>query len=169
MKSFLLVVDIQRGFMNENTLPVKEKIDKLICSKTFDCVIASVYRNYIGSPISCLMGWNEMMTSREQAVVGEANNADYFVFKNVYSACSDDVINVIKKENSGMSPECVYIAGMNTECCVLLTAADFFEKGIRPVVLAEYCGSTGGANSHNAGILSLESIIGKSNIIRHPL
>lgn len=164
MKNFLFVIDIQRGFMNKNTLPVKEKIDRLIDSDVFDCVIATLYRNHSDSPISRFMGWNEMMSNREQTVVGLAENADYFVYKNVYSACSDSVVDMLKKENSGVEPECVYIVGVDTECCVLLTAADFFEKGIRPVVLADYCGSTGGADSHNAGILSLQSIIGENNI-----
>ena len=81
MKRFLLVVDIQRGFINENTLPVKEKIDNLIRSNTFDCVIATVYRNYKDSPISCFMGWREMMSEEEQQLVGEASAADYFIYK----------------------------------------------------------------------------------------
>lgn len=164
MKSFLFVIDIQHGFINKNTLPVKEKIDKLIRSDIFDCVIATIYRNYADSPISQFMGWNEMKTKKDQSVMGLAQRSDYFVYKNVYSACSDSVIDMLKKENSGIDPECVYIAGVDTECCVLLTAADFFEKGIRPVVLADYCGSTGGADSHKAGILSMHSIIGENNI-----
>ncbi|MBQ8209284.1 MAG: cysteine hydrolase [Clostridia bacterium] len=167
MKKFLLVIDIQRGFINENTACVKEKIDSLIRSKAFDCVIASVYRNYRGSPISSFMGWREMMTDEEQELVGEAANADYFINKTTYSAYCDELAEILKTENGGTMPDCVYIAGVDTECCVLMTAAELFEKGIRPVVLTDYCGSTGGNDSHNAGILSLESIIGKSNLIAH--
>lgn len=165
MKRFLLVIDIQRGFINESTAEVKNRIDSLIRSKAFDCVIASVYRNYKDSPISCFMGWREMMTDEEQKLIGEASDADYFIYKTTYSAYCDELVQILKTENNGTVPECVYICGVDTECCVLMTAAELFEKGIRPVVLADYCGSTGGADSHNAGILSLKSIIGKSNIL----
>lgn len=164
MKNFLLVIDIQRGFLNENTAEVKNKIDSLIRSNVFDCVIATVYRNYRGSPISSFMGWREMMTNEEQKLVGEASDADFFIYKTSYSAYSNELVNILTTENAGVMPECVFIAGVDTECCVLMTAAELFEKGIRPVVLADYCGSTGGTDSHNAGILSMQSIIGKSNM-----
>ena len=47
-------------------------------------------------------------------------------------------------ENNGLLPECVFIVGFDIECCVLMTAADLFENGIRPIVLTKYCGASGG-------------------------
>lgn len=164
MKTFLLIIDIQRGFIDEKTEYVKKRIDELLDHKVFDCVIASVYRNFEGSPISRLMGWKKMTTSKEQAVTGEAVNADRFIHKTTYSAYSEELLEFMKTENGGKAPECVFIAGVDTECCVLMTAASFFEAGVRPVVLSGYCGSSGGTEAHNAGILSMKSIIGENNL-----
>lgn len=164
MKAFLLIIDIQRGFIDKNTEYVKKRIDELLDNKIFDCVIASVYRNFEGSPISRLMGWEEMTTLQEQAVAGEAVKADRFIHKTTYSAYSEELLEFMKNENGGKAPECVFIAGVDTECCVLMTAASFFEAGIRPVVLSSYCGSSGGGESHNAGVLSMKSIIGENNL-----
>ena len=164
MKNFLLVIDIQNGFIDKNTVSAKTRIDTLIQTGVFDCVIASVYQNYPDSPISRLMGWYGMTMPREQQLVGEAANADYFVYKSTYSAFSASLVEILKKENGGKIPDRVYIAGVDTECCVPLTAADLFENGIRPVVLTFYCGSSGGEEHNNAGIMSIKSIIGESNM-----
>lgn len=164
MKSFLLVIDIQQGFIDENTVAVKARIDELLKCKIFDCIIASVYHNYEGSPISRLMDWHEMTTPDEQKIVGEAVNADHFIYKTEYSAFNNSLMEILKNENGGELPESVFLVGVDTECCVLMTAADLFEEGIRPVVLTYYCGSSGGEISHNGGIISLQSIIGKNNL-----
>ncbi len=164
MKSFLLVIDVQQGFIDKNTVTVKNRIDALIKSGIFDCVIASVYQNYEGSPISRLMDWHEMTSPDEQKITGETANADHFIYKSEYSAFNASLAQILKNENGGELPECVFLVGVDTECCVLMTAADLFEAGIRPVVLTHYCGSSGGDISHNAGIVSLKSIIGENNM-----
>lgn len=169
MKSFLLVIDVQQGFLNENTLPVKRRIDELLKSKAFDIVIASVYQNYDVSPISQLMGWKKMTSPEEQMLAGEAKNADYVVYKSKYSAFNDSLIEILEAENNGRLPEKISVCGFDTQCCVLMTAADLFEAGIRPVVLTRYCASSCGKESHDAGIVSLESIIGESNLHHNPL
>lgn len=169
MKRFLLVVDIQQGFINENTREVKNRIDELIEKHVFDVVIATVYQNYNHSPISEFMGWNEMTSPEEQMLSGEVINADYFVYKSVYSAYNDFLTEILRTENGGELPESICVCGVDTQCCVLMTAADLFEASIRPVVLTYYCASSCGEESHNAGIISMQSIIGHSNLYSKPL
>lgn len=169
MKTFLLVIDIQQGFINENTRETKNRIDELIKNRTFDVVIATVYQNYNKSPISELMGWKEMTSPQEQKLAGEVINADYFVYKSGYSAYNDSLREILRAENDGELPDCVHVCGVDTECCVLMTAADLFEASIRPVVLTYYCASSCGEQSHNAGIVSLQSIIGHSNLKNNPV
>lgn len=59
----------------------------------------------------------------------------------------------------------VYIAGIDTDCCVLKTAIDIFERNIRPIVLIDYCASNGGDESHRSAIRVLERTIGKKQIV----
>lgn len=166
MKNFLLIIDVQQGFVvegaNDNII---ERIDNLIRNKVFDCVISMAYKNSPDNHIVKLMGWKKMMNKDEQELVGlTATNSDYIINKSQYSAYSDELLNIMRNENDGILPECVYIVGFDTECCVLKTAVDFFEAGIRPILLSYYCGASSGNDSHIAGLKSLESLIGKNNI-----
>lgn len=166
MKTFLLIIDLQKGFIVDGANDrVTEKIDALINTGAFDHIVSSVYYNYKNSPISRLMGWNKLYTKEEQAVIGAAaERSDYFVRKNIYSAFSRELLDYLTAQNGGKTPECVFITGVDTECCVLMTAADFFEAGIRPIVLSRYCASSGGEDAHFAGLRTLDSLIGRNNI-----
>ena len=166
MKNILLVVDIQNGFIsNEMTRAALSRIENLLQAEAFDAVIATKYRNYPGSPISRLMGWDLLTTDEEQELAGSVETyADRVVEKSHYSAVNDNLIQALTELNEGTLPEYLFVAGADTECCVLSSAADLFEKGIRPIVLSAYCGSSGGESFHHAGIITLRRLIGENNI-----
>ena len=65
----------------------------------------------------------------------------------------------------GRLPEYVFLLGFDTECCLLSTAADLFEMGVRPLVLTEYSGSHDGPKYHDAGIVAMEHLIGPNFLI----
>lgn len=54
------------------------------------------------------------------------------------------------------------MAGIDTDCCVMKTALDLFEIGIKPIVLSHYCASTGGNNIHLAALDMLKRNIGEA-------
>lgn len=164
MKNILIIIDIQKGFItNEETLVAKSRIDELLKSNIFDYTIATVYNNYENSPITRLMGWKKLMTKDEQQIVGYSKDSDYIVYKNKYSAVNEELLSLLSKLFDD-DEKCVYIAGVDTECCVLTTATGLFENGIRPIVLSEYCASSSGLDYKKAGILTLHNLIGKNNI-----
>ncbi len=166
MKKILLVVDVQKGFITTPAVnEIKNNIDGLIRSNVFDAVISTVYQNYQDSPIIRLMGWDKLQTKEEQQLIGEAHaQSDYVIKKNRYSAVNAHLIEVLKALGGGAPPECVFVVGVDTECCVLATATDLFELGVRPIVLSRYCGSSVGLASHKAGLLSMESLVGRCNL-----
>ena len=137
MKKILLIVDVQNGFItNPELAEIEGRINTLLSSNTFDSVISTVYENYENSPIIRFIGWKKRLTENEQElkeVVKE--KSDFVVRKRTYSALNDDLLGALCKANDGTLPECVYIVGVDTECCVLATATDLFEIGIRPIVL----------------------------------
>ena len=166
MKKILLVVDVQNGFITTPELVhIKGNIDTLIRSDYFDYVIATVYENYENSPIIRLIGWNKLLTPYEQELTGAVKTQyDFAVKKRTYSAVNESMLTVLLKIGGGVLPECVYVVGVDTECCVLATATDLFEFGIRPIVLESYCGASNGSVYHNAGLISMRSLIGSCNI-----
>ena len=84
----------------------------------------------------------------------------------MYSCVNADFLQLLSQCSNGKYPEQVFIAGVDTDCCVLKTATDFFEHNIRPVVLTEYCYSNGGQQSHEAGILCMKRLIGEKQLIK---
>jgi nicotinamide-nucleotide amidase len=140
-------------------------INTLLSKNYFDCVISSVYKNYPDSNIIHFMGWNKLLTPDEQKVIDSvAKHTGHFIVKSTYSAYSDELLKILKNENNDSIPECVYLVGFDIDCCVLATAIDLFEHGIRPIVLTKYCGASGGEEAKHAGIRVLTSLIGKNNI-----
>lgn len=166
MKHFLLVIDSQEGFMVEGvTDPEASMVSTLLESKIFDCVISSVYQNFPGSNIIRFMGWDKLLTADEQKLTDTVSaHSHHLVYKTTYSAYSESLVKLLKDENDGVLPQCVYIVGFDLDCCVLMTAADLFENGIRPIVLTKYCGASGGEEARLAGIRTLKSLIGANNI-----
>lgn len=167
MKNIIILVDIQNGFVKtdyaeESFVRVKELMSK----ELFDVVIATKYWNEEGSNICKLMDWHGLCTEQEQDIRPEIQQyIDHITLKNTYSSMTDEMKNLLVEVNDGEMPEHVFVIGYDTECCVLTTATDLFEMGVRPLVLTEYCGSHDGERYHNAGIVSLEHLIGPKFII----
>ena len=55
----------------------------------------------------------------------------------------------------------IHICGIDTEGCVLKTAVDLFDAGVRPVVLVVACASTGGDELHRIGLRTMRRLIGE--------
>ncbi len=87
--------------------------------------------------------------------------ADFVIEKNTYTACTDDIVGILRE----MKIEEVYLVGIDTDCCVLKTTIDLFERNIRPIVISSCCTSNGGLESHIAALRVLERTIGKEQIV----
>lgn len=109
------------------------------------------------------------MMSAPATDLADSLHADYVFDKGPHYSCVDDAfLCLLSDANGGTLPKQVYVCGLDTDCCVLATAVGLFEKGIRPIVLVDLCDSTGGTESHKAGLLALKRLIGKKNVIDHP-
>lgn len=167
MKNILILVDVQNGFIHnaENQVMV-QKIGQLVQEGLFDRIAATKYVNTTGSNIIRLMGWTKLLTEAEQTIPDIVKQkVDYVAEKNVYSAYTEPLCQYLLRENQGRYPEHVFLAGLDLGCCVLETATDFFEAGIRPFVLTSYCSCAGGPEYFDAAILCLKHLIGNHHLI----
>lgn len=167
MKNVLILVDVQNGFIHnsENQVMV-QKLGQLVQEGLFDRTIATQYVNTAGSNIIRLMGWTKLLTAAEQTIPDLIrDHVDYIDVKNVYSAYTESMCQYLLRENQGMYPDQVFLAGLDLGCCVLETATDFFEAGVRPFVLTSYCSCAGGPEYFDAAILCLKHLIGNHHLI----
>lgn len=167
MKNILLMVDVQNGFVKT---PYAEhafdRIVDLLSRNLFDEIIMTKYWNEKGSIISRFMGWNDMCTQREQELRPEvAKFVHHEISKDIYSSMTDEMYTLLSDLNGGQMPEYVFVLGFDTECCVAMTATEMFESDIRPLVLTQYCASHDGPKYHEAGLVSMEHLIGPDFLI----
>lgn len=159
----LLIVDVQNGFLSENTNYIVPKISQLLLSKKFNKIAFTQYFNADSSPYEKYLNWFKLKTNEEQAIARDLMPYAHLVFrKNIYTAINPEVENFLKNNNI----DAVYIAGIDTDCCVLTSAVDLFQIGIRPIVLADYCASNGGSESHAAALRVLVRLVGEKQIYR---
>lgn len=161
MSNCLVVVDVQEGFISEQTSEVPKKVVGLMESDVFDHVVATRYENIEDSPFVRFLGWKDFFDEASRKVYsGVLERAEQVFPKTTYTCFTSQFIRYIERN----SIDELYIAGIDTDCCVLASATDAFERGIRPVVMANYCASNGGAQSHDAALRVMERTIGPAQI-----
>ena len=163
--NILIVVDMQKGFnLSSSSELAYEKIESLLSKSIFDLVVFTQYYNYENSSISRLMNWNNLMNENEIALDYRAKyDNQMIVRKNKYSCYSEKLIKDIENR-IGEKLDTVFLCGVDLECCVLASAVDFFEDGIRPIVLTHYSGSSSNELYFKNGIYTLHHLIGRNNI-----
>ncbi|MBD2678811.1 MULTISPECIES: isochorismatase family cysteine hydrolase [Nostoc] len=166
MNFCLFIIDIQNGFINQNTSHVVENIKFILEENIFEYVVFTRFINTLDSPYVKYLNWHQLFSETEQKIVDAIKPFAKVVFdKNVYTACNQETLRFLKKRNI----QIVFICGIDTEGCVLKTAIDFFENNIITYVLTYYSASNGGDRYHQAAILVLSKLIGMSNIITEPI
>ena len=162
MKNILVIVDMQYGFMNENTKHLEDKINCFIDKNkdNFELIIATQYINHDESPCYKFEGWMDCMKGTHESEVLDSikQKADLIVSKDVYS-CWNKISDIVKGANK------IYYVGVNTGCCVLHSVFDTYNDLQDCSVISDLCGSTSGEDSHNAALQVLRECITKERVI----
>lgn len=165
----LLIVDVQNGFVNDNSRHIVPNVKKLAehWIRKDAPVYMSQFTNFPGSQWETLIGWRRLTDEKEIAIIAElsevAERANVYR-KRSYSCLVGPFLEDLKKHRWGE----VVICGIATDGCVLATAIDLFEYAphpIRPVVVSDAVASHAGAPIHEAGLLLIDRFIGKSQVV----
>lgn len=160
MKSLLLVIDLQKSFINENTERLISKITKLLDENKFDKVVFTRFINSYDSIWFEKLKYTGCIT--EESKMLQINNRGYKVIdKKIYSALGSELITYIGENDISK----IYLCGIDTECCVLKTAFDLFENAYDVYVLKDYCACMNGNERHNNAIEILQRNIGFNKVI----
>lgn len=164
MKNVLVVIDLQVGFINDKTIKVTNNIRDLLDSGQYSVVIATKFTNMPGSSFDSFLGWKGMLEEEEKELLPFVEQyADCVISKCSYSCVNTNFIQSLVAF-CGSLPEEVTLVGVDTDACVLATAINLFEIGIRPIIIEDCVGSSGGEECHEAGMLLLKRSIGKEQI-----
>ena len=160
MNKLLLVIDMQKEFINDNTKFLIEKITKLIEENEYDNVVFTKFVNNDKSIFYTRLKYDGCISDERRQIVLPINNKT-IIEKTGYSALTEELISYIKNKNIDE----IYLCGIDTEACILKSALDMFENGFNVYVLKDYCASTCGSKRHDNAIRILERNIGKEYII----
>lgn len=161
----LLCIDVQKGFVNDSSKNIIHPIIESSKNPIFDCVIATKFVNSKKSVYYNSLNWKHLIDKSEIELV---DGLFYTVCLNKYSysACTASFSNILKKYNITKADE-IYICGIDTDCCVMFTAVDLFQKGYNIYLYEDLCASTGGKEVHDAAIKILKRNIGKNRVIKY--
>lgn len=160
MNKLLLVIDVQKSFINENTQPYIKEIQKLIESNKYEKVAFTKFINNEESSFYKRLNYNGCMTDEEQCIMLDTKNNKVFE-KTIYSAVNKNLIEYIEKNNIGQ----IYLCGFDTDACIQKTAIDLFEKDYEVYVLKDFCMCNSGRELHDIIINNLKRLIGKDSVI----
>lgn len=160
MKKMLLIIDVQKGFINEKTKHIPSLVEQL--QYEYEYVYVTKFLNSEHSLYRELIHWNRFSPESEetQLAFSVKNNA-IIKDKYIYTCVDDDFLEFIK--NNGIDQ--VDICGIDTDICVTKCAVDLFEKGIKPCVLSSYCATHAAADVQEASLIILKRFIGRDQVI----
>ena len=160
MNKLLLVIDVQKDFINENTKPILSKIEELVNSNELENIAFTRFINDVNSSWYKELNYKGCLTEEQQQIVIDTRN--YKIFdKKIYSSLNDELKNYLLENNIDK----IYLCGFDTDACVSKTALDLFENEYNVYVLKDYCMSSESVELHNVYINNLARLIGKDKIV----
>ena len=160
MKKLLLVIDVQKDFVNENTKEYVNKIQELVNSGKYEEIAFTKFINSEENILYKKLNYTGCMTSDGQNIVIDTKQFKVLK-KEVYSAFNNRLKEYI--ENNDINE--IYLCGFDTDACVQKTAMDLFENGYDIYILKDYCMCGSGFELHNTILNNLKRLIGVHKII----
>jgi len=159
MKKSLLIVDVQNGFINENTKKIPELVEQL--QKGYDNIYITRFYSERNSFFEELINWKGIYKNSEDFELSfKPDSKAIIIDKSIYTCINERFILDIKSKEINS----IDICGLDTDICVTKCAVDLFELGIVPVVLKDYCASSAGYENHKNALITLKRFIGKNQI-----
>ena len=157
--SCLLIVDVQAGFINTATAHIPGQVEPL--QAAYDRVFITRFFNPPISPFRSWMGYTRCARDSDDFKLAfKAREDARLLDKDRYTCVGPAFLDTL----AGHNVHQVDVCGLDTDICVTKCAVDLFENGIRPIVLAGYCASSGGERAHLAGLATLARYLGNDQI-----
>jgi nicotinamidase-related amidase len=159
----LLVVDVQRCFINQYTHHIPERVAALALGGEYETILFTRFVNVENSPYRRFLDWHECASNVDTAIVSELASLaqpELVFSKSGLAGMPEELARYLGNNHI----EQVAIVGIDTDMCVLKIALDAFDQGIEPFILTDCCASTAGLQAHLAGLAVLSRNIGPKQL-----
>ena len=158
--SLLLIIDMQRNFINKNTESLISKINELIKTSSYNYIAFTKFINDENSNFYKVLNYKGCKDEYNRDIVIDTKS--YKIFnKRTYTSLTSELKEYLKEKNI----DAVYLCGIDTDACILKTALDLFDNNYNVKVLKNYCMSHSSFENHDMAIHLLKKLIGENNII----
>jgi len=158
--SLLIIVDVQNGFVNDNTREVLDVVNKAKEKLKYDVCVLTKFFNSEETSFSQILNWKRFQTEEEQELSVGIEKHDKVIYKSTYSAVTDELKTLIGQNRYKKA----YVCGIETDSCVLATAFELFDNGVEPMIIIDGCASMRGNEFHNAAELIMRRSFGEDNV-----
>ncbi len=159
MKSALIVIDVQKYFINENTKALPSKIAQFLSEKAhnFEYIVFFKFQNQSGTNWFKIINWREMTSESETEIATElipfTEKATVFTKKAAFSIFRvEEFLKFLVKENISK----LYLCGMDTHACVYTSMMEAFERGYDVKLIEDLCAASHGVEYHQNAINSIK-------------
>lgn len=162
--SCLLAVDLQEGFISDRTAAVPDAVRRFCDSHQIEQRVFTRFINPGGGPLARAMGCGRRMSSSPEIDLAEevASLPTLTVDK---CACSPFRHTPLEGHLRNMKASEVMVCGVDTDASVLASALGLLDRGFRPVVISDLCGSGAGDRAHAEAIRLMARRIGRRQTI----
>lgn len=155
----LLVVDMQKGFINENNSFLIVKINNLLKIEKYDNVFYTKFYNHKNSFYINFLNCDLMINKEErQMAVDVLPNSTTFV-KNGYGLKNSQIKKLKQLNITSMD-----ICGTDIDACVLSIMFQLFDNSIVPVLLKDYVASSTSKTLEQSALNIITNQFGKKCI-----
>ena len=158
----LIVVDMQKGFINEKNEFLVEKINSLLKNNRFNCVYYTRFRNHSECPFKTLLNYDGMMEKDAQEIIVSRKNNSCVLHKSSYGLESND-IELLKAKDVKE----IYLCGTDVDACILAIAFQLFDSGIKPILVWDAVGSSSKTDFKESLKPLFQRNFGNDSIIEH--
>lgn len=150
-KSLLIVIDVQKGFINDFTKDIPKEIKNHLTtnSDNYDFIAFTKFINKPSSKFVRHLNWKGCMKPEEIEIVDELKNftnKKNLFEKETYSAFkSKELMNFI--ENNSISQ--IFLCGLNIDACVLASAFEGFDLGFKIHIIKKLTNTFWGPKEYN--------------------
>jgi len=162
MQKALIIIDVQKGFINKITKKIPLKIRNFILKNkgSYRLIVFTRYINNKNSNFYKILNWKEWMNDEQTAIVDELQefvNSENLYKKDTYGSFVDNKLLKYLRKNKIKQVE---LAGFDTENCVLTFARDALDRGFKIKVLKNLSASHSNPKLHKSALEIIKKNIG---------
>lgn len=156
----IIIVDMQKGFINNNNSHLIDKINDYLKTHQFDNIFFTKCINNQQSPFVKILNWGGVFTEEEQQFVIQVPKQAQILTKNCYGLSNEHIEQI---KNLGIKE--IEICGTDTDACCLAIAFNLFDNTIKPIILSDLCASSSSNKDiHNNALEIMKRQFGKHGV-----